>query len=359
MSQTQLDGAAVQQIVALAQAAMPKHTTLPGVFHKPVLVWNDKALTDIEHLLAAPVCKRGRATFGDAVAFADYVNAHRTHGLIIFGDVSESGGSFTAILDGHVPAVVRRPSPEALAAAEDSPVQMSGSVVITSPGHAQWSEHIVHLPLTPTPEWARWLSNSGKTLEQEQFAVFLEENAADVIVPPAEVKTVAGFPVPPLEQLPNSAELMSVALTLQTKTDVEFSSKMNRQNGQTQLTYLEKLSATHAGAAEGKMGIPEFFCLAVAPFRGGAAQVVLCRLRFRAANGRAKFEYQLIRPHKIVEHAWKMVAADIAGATGENVMLGKVELPGRGDVSGRTTLTSGPADDRGLRQAMVGAIGSR
>lgn len=327
MSQTTLDGEAVKAIASLARSALPeavKDINL-GKYQaqRPVVAFNDKSIIDLEHLLAAPVSKRGRATLGDAVAFGDYVNAHRTAGLIIYGDVNEAAGFFTAILDGHVPAKLKCPKSVADAGTKAAEVE------ILDPGHAQWGEHVAHLQLAATPEWARWMQHNGKPMPQESFAIFLEENAADVIVPPAEIRTVAGFPVPPQEQLPNSAELMSVALTLQTKTDVEFSSKLNRQNGQTQVTFHEKIAATHAGASEGKMGIPEFFCLAIAPFRGGVAQVVLCRLRFRASGGKASFEYQIIRPHKIVEHAWKMVAADIAAATGENVLLGKVEIPAR------------------------------
>lgn len=314
---TTLDGLAVQHIAELAQKAIPKATNLKET-QVPTLLWQDKTLQDIEHLMARPVTKRGRALLGDAVAFSDYVNAHRTLGLLICGEVTEAGGNFTAILDGHIPAKLEP-------AGENTP---DAEVVIVDDGLPGWGEHIATLELKATPEWARWLGNHGKSLTQDAFACFLEENAADVIVPAQDITHVAGFPIPH-GQLPNSAELMSVALTLQAKTDVQFSSKINRHNGQTQLTYHETVAATHAGAAEGKIGIPEFFCIAVAPFRGGATQIVLCRLRFRAGAGKASFEYQIIRPHKIVEHAWKLVAADIHAATREAVLLGKVEIPTR------------------------------
>ena len=258
---------------------------------------------------------------GDSASFCDYINAHRTAGLVITGDATETGGNFHAILDGHIAAQLVELDPAA-------PAQEK-SLEIRDAGLAQWGEHRANLALKPTPEWTRWLNLNGKLQPQEAFAIFLEENAADVIIPPDGVRTVAGFPVPPSDQLPNSAELISVALTLATKTNVEFSSKINRSNGQTQLTYIEKLTGTHAGASEGKMGIPEFFCLAIAPFRGCAPQVVLCRLRFRASGGKAAFEYQMIRPHKIVEHAWKMIAVNITASTGETVLLGDVTIPTR------------------------------
>ena len=327
MSTTALDAPAVQAIAALAQAAIPKHTIeLSGITQRPVLLWQDKTITDIEHLLVRPVCKRGTMTAGDAVAFGDYVNAHRTAGLVIFGEVSESEGYFIAILDGHIPAKIS--VIEGVPPSSQSPAGVPEEIAIENAGAPGWGEHVVNLPLKPTPEWARWLQFNGKPLQQEAFAIFLEENAADVIVPDETVKHVAGFPVPH-GQLPNSSQLMSIALTLQTKNDVQFSSKINRQNGQTQLTYHETISATHGAGAEGSLGVPEFFCIAVAPFRGCAAQIVLCRLRFRASGGKAQFEYQIIRPHKIVEHAWKLLSADIVAATRTDVLLGALTLPGR------------------------------
>lgn len=318
MSSPTLDGAAVQAIASLAEKAnvAARHQTAGPVSpQKPILIWQDKTITDIEHLLARPVCKRGVATLGDHVAFADYVNAHRTAGLVIFGEVTETAGYFTAILDGHIPADVRRQESN-----ETAPV------VIANEGAPGWGDHLAKLPLVATPEWARWIGKSGKQLAQSEFAEFLEENAADVIVPDTSVTHVAGFPVPH-GNLPTSAQLMSVALTLQAKTDVQFSSKINRANGQVQVTYNETINAT--SSAEGILGIPEYFAIAVAPFRGGSAQIVLARLRYRAERGAAKFEFQIIRPHKIVEHAWNLVRADIASAIGESVLLGKIEIPAR------------------------------
>jgi len=314
MSNTSLDGDAVKHIADLAKASVTaqRHTACGPAIDYPVLIWSDKTIQPVEHLCASPFAKRGEATLGDPASFADYVNAHRTPGLVIFGEVTETSGHFTAILDAHIPATI-----------EPREGNTAAPVVITDPGLPGWGDHVAKLPLVATPEWARWMKFNGKQLTQVEFAEFLEENAVDVIVPGEEITHVAGFPVPH-GKLPTSAQLISVALTLQAKTDVTFASKINRHNGEMQLTYNETVSAT--SSAEGTIGVPEFFAIAVAPFRGGTAQIVLCRLRFRAERGAAKFEYQLIRPHKIVEHAWKLVRKDIEAATGETVLLGNVAV---------------------------------
>lgn len=304
---------AVTAIAELAKAGVQRHQFVDELYQKPAVIWPDKTITPLEHLLDRPVSKRGNAKVGDAFAFSTYVNAHRTPGLVIFGEVDEASGYFCAILDGHVPCKLKPREGD-----QDAPIE------VIDDGQPGWAEHKVELALKPTPEWARWIGKSGKLMPQEEFAIFLEENAADVIVPEG-VTQVAGYPVP--ANLPNAAQLTSVALTLQTKVDVKFSSSINRQNGQQQVSFIEQVTGSHG--AEGTIGIPENFAIAVAPFRGSAPQVVLARLRYRAAGGKASFVFEIIRPHKIVEHAWKLVAKDISAATGEDVLLGRIQLAER------------------------------
>jgi len=69
-------------------------------------------------------------------------------------------------------------------------------------------------------EFSNWQSMHTKPMEQEQFAIYLEDNIADIVEPSGET-------------------LLQVALTLQTKTAVDFSSSKRLDNGQVQLTYTE------------------------------------------------------------------------------------------------------------------------
>lgn len=251
----------------------------------PFLVWQDRAFTNLEGAMAQPTRKRGHAELIDPASFAAYVNDHREEGTIITGVATETGAKFEALLDYHH--------------AND------GGVL----GKTSWTEHRATLTLRPTPEWARWMGVNGRELDQRTFAEFLEDNAPDVIVP-------EGKPYP------TQQELLSVASTLQIKTDVKFASSVRLQNGQVQLGYVENIEGGHG--TEGKLPIPEKFGLALAPFIGTDKYLVTVRLRYRGAGGKASFRMEIERPHKIVESAFNDIRAKIETLTTLQPLVGTV-----------------------------------
>ena len=287
-----------QVIAELAKASVPKFTLLDAHDDQraPRILWHDtKQLIALEHTLAQPLRKRGVAALAEADSFATYVRDHRTLGTTLTGDANEHGGSFTALLDYHEPNVRDE---------KDEPTNYAEC--------ANWTEHTATMALEKTPEWARWLGIAGKDLDQRTFAEFLEDNAVDLTVPEG----------PTYKNYPTQQELMSVASTLQIKTDVRFASALKLQNGQVQLGYVEQIEGGHG--QDGKLGIPEKFAIAVAPFRACAKYLVHVRMRYRGAGGKAIFRLEIERPHKIVESAFNDVRGVIEKATGLKVLVGKI-----------------------------------
>lgn len=274
-----------------AIAALAREAVRPEIFKMEDgvtrVVWPDKTIRELESANKTPRAQRGQAQLGDADSFAAYVNRYKVPGTLLTGDANEQGGSFRALIDYH-PATV-------------------GSEVL-----AAWTEHTAELKLLATPEWARWLALSGKDLDQRTFAEFLEDNAPDVAVPEGEAGK--GFPT--------QQELLSVAGTLQIKTDVKFASSLRLQNGQVQLGYVETIDGGHG--QDGSLKIPERFGLALAPFRGTPKYLVTARLRYRGTGGKALFRIELERTHKIVESAFADVRKKLHELTGLNPLLGSV-----------------------------------
>lgn len=305
MEPTKNPAAAQAEVIAqLAREGVAKHYPITidpknipaGVV--PRLVWPDKTITDLEGTLPKPLRKRGTATLGAVGSFIDYVNAHKETNTAICGDADEKGGSFTAIIDYHG-ATTRRTD-------EGQHVDLT----VVTPGQPAWSEHRVVMKLEPTPEWVRWLGICGKDLDQRTFAEFIEDNAADVVVPEDQAKA------------PNAQELMQVATTLQIKTDVRFASSVNLQNGQIQLRYEEMINGTWGG--EGGIAVPQAFHIGVVPFRGGQRYLARIRLRYRGTSGKASFRLEMERPHKIVEAAFRDTKAMIEGETEITVWIGSL-----------------------------------
>lgn len=284
----------VEAIAELAKAGVLKHANITGT-QVPSVIWPDKTITTLEHLLERPTRKRATATFYDVPSFTAYIAAHRTAGTTVTGTFDQVKGEFVALIDFHEPNAIPA----------ESPVQ-------PAIGLPSWTEHTAKLVLVATPEWARWLGKNTADLAQLEFAEFIEDNAQDITVPEQDG---TGFP--------NQTELLSVALTLQVKTGVAFRNAVRLQNGHTQLNYQELVEGGHG--EDGSLTVPEKFALAIAPFTASPKYLVKARLRYRAAGGKATFKYLIERPHKIVESAYNDVKKAIAEALGQPVLYAEIK----------------------------------
>ncbi|HLP07911.1 MAG TPA: DUF2303 family protein [Opitutaceae bacterium] len=266
-------------VAAIAARVMPEFRSIAST---PLAIHRDGKIESLERYLPEPLRERARAVFNEPQSFINYVMAHDDEGTHLFGDVTEAGGSFTAILDYHLPT--------------------AGD---TSRQGAQWGEHTARLNLQVTPEWQRWLGSNAKPFEQAQFAEFLEDNVRDVVKP-------------------SGAELLEVALTLQAAKKVAFRSGMRLSNGEHQLTYVEEI-AGQAGAT-GQLQVPERFTIAVAPFEGTEPVEIEVRLRYRLMEGRVVFVYQLLRPDVKIREVWQGIRERITEVTNRGVYRGTAEV---------------------------------
>lgn len=163
-----------------------------------------------------------------------------------------------------------------------------------------WRDFRVSYTAELSREFASWHKNDRKVMEQEEFAVFLEDNVADISEPAGET-------------------MLQVALTLQAKTEVAFSSHRRLDNGQVQLSYTENIDA-RAGA--GDVMIPREFALGLRLFKGGDGYRVRARLKYRLGAGKVKFWYELDRVENAIEDAFEAYV-DKARESGFTVLIGR------------------------------------
>lgn len=164
-----------------------------------------------------------------------------------------------------------------------------------------WRDHRATLKAEYTPEFERWLRNSGQHKSQTDFAEFIEDNFADVAGDDAQL-------------------LLNVATTIQAKTDINFSSAKRLESGQVQLTYNEVINAT--AGANGALTIPKTFTLGLRLFKNGAGYLIKARLKYRLGQGGVKFWYELDRPEKSVEDAFAGYVERVRNDSGYAVLLG-------------------------------------
>lgn len=254
---------AVQAIEALAlKQQLPQFATAAS--HVPFVIVNDnQSVADLEKLLPAPTRKRGNTVVGDEASFCAIVTKHLNENTVIYG--TKNPPSFTAVFNDH--------SAEA-------------------PG---WKDHTALYPCPLSIEWKKWTGANGKRMTQEDFATFIEDNSIDC-------------------RAPDSATMIEISRTLEAKKKVNFASGIRLSNGENELTFEETISGT---ASKGKVKIPELFTIGVPVLEGGVVYEVTARLRYRIGDaGKLAMWFDLVRPHKIVEHAtnelWERIEKNLA-----------------------------------------------
>jgi uncharacterized protein YfdQ (DUF2303 family) len=220
-----------------------------------------------------PRRKTGTVFVRNVDSFKIYYGKHQDEDSDVFADLD--GATVTAVLDAH------------------------------TGDEARWQEHRLVLALQHTLPWKTWLANDRKMLPQQDFAEFLEDNAADIA--PAEDVT--------------AADLLEVAQTFQAHTQVKFTSGKRLASGQTQLIYAEEVDA-RAGD-RGEIKIPAEFYLAIVPFEDCDAYRVRARFRYRIHQGDLLLGYFLDDPQRKARDAVDQITGKIAAACDVPVMHGR------------------------------------
>lgn len=259
-------------ILALAGAAM-QSSNING--HHYVLVPNNFKREDItaavEQAQPQPSRKRGTVALKDVSSFVTYC-LDQGGGAAGYIYADPDARTMTAVFNDH-----------------------------RTLGVGGWRDHRAVLKAEYTPEFERWMRNSGQHKSQTEFAEFIEDNFADVAGDDAQT-------------------LLNVATTIQAKTDINFSSAKRLESGQVQLTYNEVINAT--AGANGALTIPKTFTIGLRLFKNGAGYLIKARLKYRLGQGGVKFWYELDRPEKSVEDAFTGYIEQVRKDSGYAVLLG-------------------------------------
>ncbi len=167
---------------------------------------------------------------------------------------------------------------------------------------AGWRDHRATFKASLTPEFLIWKNNNKQHKGQTDFAEFIEDNIADL-------------------QGAEASTLLAVATTIQATTGIDFKSARRLQDGQSQLAYTEVIDAK--AGADGSLKIPQTFTLGLRIFKNGEGYKLNARLKYRIGSGAVKFWYELDRPERAVEDAFKGYVALVAEKTGYTVLIGK------------------------------------
>lgn len=239
-----------------------------GVPHAAVPDGVELKRLDIEQFLPAPAQIKRDVVASDVRGFVDYVNKFKNQQTQLYCN-SYRSPALLARIDDHLPE---------------------------APSHVR---HNCSFPCTHSEEWTRWTTMNTKSMGQQMFGTFLENNASDVIKPAA-------------------AEMVRLATEFRTVTMTEFGQATRLQSGQVQLNYVEKDVA-------GQMVLPEKFEIAVPVFEGMAGRYPIeARLRYRVPRSSDEAKglqlwYELDRPDVVLRKAYDDLLAHVEGQVGVTI----------------------------------------
>lgn len=222
----------------------------------------------------APVRTTGTYVLNDVASFLEYwdrfADADRS---IVYASIDPA--QFVAVIDHHTDA------------------------------EAAYEQHRVLYKLGFSQEWNTWTGASSQPFKgNEEFAEWLENQVPDVVEP-------AG------------ASLLQIALNMKVNAHASFGNQVNLANGKAEFTYTNAMDGSST-VNSGSVAIPELFTIEIPVFAGIEAQKyrIDARFRYRLNSGVLKLWYELVRPHKVLEEAFKDVLGEVTGHIKKAVLFG-------------------------------------
>lgn len=161
------------------------------------------------------------------------------------------------------------------------------------------NSHQVCLKLRLSEEFARWNEWAGKFMAQEEFALFLEENAADICQP-------------------DPATMIEISRDFEATAGQTYKTSVRLDNGDRRLTYENETKARN------DLVIPQKFFLSIPIYNGEEPTELTALFRWRAAGaGSVAFGFQWHRVEYARRAHFAQIATTAAEETGLPVFMGR------------------------------------
>jgi uncharacterized protein YfdQ (DUF2303 family) len=271
--QQKLDSHAIELVTALAtEGTTPSimHITtsglgaglpasLPVAFDRKSQAFKS-VKTLVDEYREAPSCRKGTASADTLVSFIDLVNRHKDAESALFGKTTWPAPKLTAVLD----------------------YDREGF------GARNRAHRVVYaFPLTD--EFKIWVNTSGKPMDQEAFAAFIEEHAVELSAPmDGERSTYEQLFKEPMA---TPSEVLSLSRHLEVFVSAKAKQGIRLQTGERVVEFTEE----HQNAKGEKVVIPGIFMVSVPAFIDGDPVRIPARLRYRISGGDITWFYQLYR----------------------------------------------------------------
>lgn len=269
-----------KQIIDLASQIKPIEISSEKHIKRVALPpgWNLNQ-SDDEHLLPVPARKKGNIQMDDVDSFIKYITRHKIVGITTvycMADYARGSVSFRAVINDHD-------------GAEDG---------------QQWRDFVASYTPKPSVEWIRWLTANKQPLSQSEFAMFIEDNLADIAA---------------VDSMPTGQQLLEMALSFQANQEMKYKSSIRLQNGGVNMSFVQD----DDNQTLVNMQMFEKIAIGIPAFWNGDAYQINARLRYRVKEGSLKFWYELIREDRVLQDATENLIEKIKTETGVDLYFGK------------------------------------
>lgn len=290
--QVPLDSHAIDIVKALAtEAAAPAilnittnglgdglPASIPVAFDR-----KDQAFRSVRALLEEqrqfPPRRIGTATADTLESFVNLVNRHKDDRSALFGHCIWPEPKLTAVIDYD-----------------------------DAGGNARNRRHRIVYAFPLTEEFKAWVGLNAKPMDQEVFAAFLEEHAAELAAPMdgerSEYERLFN------EKMATPSELVMLSRHLEVFVSAKAKQGIRLQTGERTVEFTEE----HQNSKGEKITIPGVFMVSVPAFIDGESVRIPARLRYRISGGDIKWFYQLYRWEAFLR---EQVGADLKTAADE------------------------------------------
>jgi len=164
--------------------------------------------------------------------------------------------------------------------------------------------------------FAKWLKTNGEVMDQEEFAVFLEDHIGEISVASSiEKESMANLSAKFAEPL----EILSLARELAIYSNETIEQSYKPSSGERKI----KFSVQHKDSNNNEISIPDFFVITVPMFEAGEQQRIIVKLRYRKSSGRIVWFYELYRVDKMLEAAFDQTITEVEAGTEAPLFVGK------------------------------------
>lgn len=214
----------------------------------------------IEEFRQAPDRRKGTATVETLASFIALVDRHKDENSVLFGKTVWPDPKITAVLDYDKEGVPAR----------------------------NRSHRIVYaFPLTE--EFKSWVGANAKAMDQDVFAAFLEEHAAELAAP--SDGEVSEYERLFKEKMATPSEVVALSRHLEVFVSARAKQGIRLQTGERVVEFAEE----HQNAKGEPIIVPGIFMVSVPAFVDGDPVRIPTRLRYRVQGGKVQWFYQLYR----------------------------------------------------------------